>query len=305
MRLVTKLRRRFESCPWNGKRNDFVRTLFRGDLKVPSHQPSMAYFTVHRCASSFVGLLLADLALEKKIIPIDIEGFVHATEGSASIDQQLVGFHRSCFSNSSTDKTIYKQFFRPKGLFFGPIRNPNCIDQVLVEDGTKSILMLRDPRDVLTSLYFSIIYSHAIPENPEAGQLLLRLRDEGSQISIDEYIGHLIAEWSESYRTYCSKLIDRPDVLFLKYENMVADFPSWFEQVTEFWQIDLSRRAKEKYLRRANFNVRRENKNAHKRKVTPGDFLAKLQPKTIEILNHEFRDVLDRLGYSTIARAAA
>lgn len=309
MRFVTKIRRRFQSCPWNGKKNDFVRTLYRGDLRVPSQQKSLAFFTVHRCASSFVGQLLSDLALEKGIIPIDIEGFVHASPGVAPIDQQLIDFHRSCSgntdSNKSIDESICKRFFRPHGLFFGPIRDPRCINQVLSEDGTKSILMLRDPRDVLTSLYFSILHSHAIPNNPNAKQTLLRLREEGSQVNIDQYISYLVAEWAGNYRMYCTVLVGRPDVMLLKYEDMVADFPSWFDRLTNFWQIELRPRIRDKYLQRANFDVKREDKNAHKRKVTPGDFRAKLRPQTIEMLNYEFRDVLDLLGYSTSEKAAA
>ena len=308
MRLVTKIRRRFQSCPWNGKKNDFVRTLYRGDLRVPSQQKSLAFFTVHRCASSFVGQLLSDLALEKGIIPIDIEGFVHASPGVAPIDQQLIDFHRSCSSktdNKSVDESIFKRFFRPHGLFFGPIRDPRCIHQVLSGDGTKSILMLRDPRDVLTSLYFSILHSHAIPNNPNAKQTLLRLREEGSQVNIDQYINYLVAEWAGNYRMYRTELVGRPDVMLLKYEDMVADFPSWFDQLTNFWQIELRPRIRDKYLQRANFDVKREDKNAHKRKVTPGDFREKLRPQTIEMLNYEFRDVLNLLGYSTNEKAAA
>ncbi len=102
---------------------------------------------------------------------------------------------------------------------------------------------------------------------------------------------------------YISNILDRPNVVFVRYEDMVSDPISWARAVSSIfgfegpeqsvlsWRIGMDLASKSK--------VDREDRWLHKRQIAPGDHERKLRAKTIDQLNDVFGDVLTRLGYSS------
>ena len=158
--------------------------------------------------------------------------------------------------------------------------------------------MLREPRDVLTSLYFSHAYSHAIPLlNQEE---LLNLRKKALSMTIDEYVIENMPKYLRIYQEYCQNLFGKPNVMFVTYEKMVTDFDTWLDSIIEFLKLKVSPELVSKIKEEADFTVKEENIYAHKRQVLPGEHQRKLKPETIEILNYNFSEILDVLGYTKL-----
>ena len=155
--------------------------------------------------------------------------------------------------------------------------------------------MLRDPRDVLTSMYFSVGYSHIIPAAQQ--DVALTAREETLQQTIDEFVIIEMPKLLKKYNDYCQKLMPKSNVLLVKYEDMVTDFNSWLDTLVNFLKFDVNPKIVNKIIDQANFTVPKEDIYSHKRQVTPGDHKRKLAPETIERLNFEFGEVLDLLGY--------
>ena len=190
--------------------------------------------------------------------------------------------------------------YRPVGYFYGPFRSfnrgiPNLEDY-------KIFLMLRDPRDVIVSSYYSI-YSHVTPllEGKRAHRLRMNRRKKTLEQTVDEFaINKLEANsrFLDRYKEYHRELMGKPNVLFLKYEDMVGDFSAWLDRLTGFLELDLGREFIAGLKAGAEFKVSKEDVYKHKRQVTPGDHRRKLKPETIEILNAKTREIRQFFGYS-------
>jgi hypothetical protein len=178
------------------------------------------------------------------------------------------------------------------------------------------ILHLRDPRDVLVSMFYSYCYIHSGPIPPNTGY-----RKAAADDGIDAFVlakasemsrrypgdygtgGHvedLIGNIPRRYRNYIEHLLGRPNVTLLRYEEMVTDYPSWLEKFSRTFPLpDRQALLESSAAQSASFFPRRSSDvMSHVRHVTPGDFRNKLKPETIARLNEVFAEVLGRLGYA-------
>lgn len=186
------------------------------------------------------------------------------------------------------DPDFYRQLEGKTGLV-GPVRMPVAVN----EDALKRdrfILHLRDPRDVLVSMFYSWSYSHpGVDDNYRA-----RLREQG----VDDFARRESARLKEKYDLYIRGFLSLPQTTFLKYEEFVLDRPSWLRSFLTAAGVDPEQKH---YARMAKnnpaANVKKEDIYAHIRKAEPGDYLDKFSGETVSALNDEWRDVLRALNY--------
>ncbi|MEX6633483.1 sulfotransferase domain-containing protein [Hyphococcus lacteus] len=186
------------------------------------------------------------------------------------------------------DENFYHQLGGKTGLV-GPVRYP-----VLIPDDARAsdrfILHLRDPRDVLVSMFFSYVYSHpGVDEEWRQRQI---------ERGVDEFVRSESKSLIKRYDLYANEYLSLPNLTFLRYEEFIADRPSWLEKLLNGLGV---KDGLKRYRRLANDNpaakVKREDKTRHIRKATPGDFREKLSPETIARLNSDWSDILKTLGY--------
>lgn len=177
------------------------------------------------------------------------------------------------------------------------------------------LLHLRDPRDVLVSMYYSYCFIHNGEVQANTGY-----RKEIADQGIDHFVLHMANEKQpkirgdygtgghvadatgnllKRYRNYIDHMQGKSNVTLVKYEEMVTDFPAWLEKfVTPFPLQDHLATVKELVaLAPQLFPKRSQDVMQHVRHVTPGDHKNKLKAETIEALNHVFKDVLAALDY--------
>lgn len=241
---------------------------------VANEQPSVLFFTTQKCASRYVSEVLSKLATAHGLVHADYDAYVTVFKVEADKDPFKGAMHTA---------------FRPRGFYYGPIGTLRPIPQI---DEYKVLLQLRDPRDLLTSLYFSTAYSHAV-----ISEKLIRRRNEALQQDIDTFVLNGADEYVRIFTSYLESLIHKPNVLFVKYEDMVLNFDAWLESVSAHLGLDKHPEALEQIRQQANFSVEKEDKFLQKRQVTPGDHLRKLKPETIAELNVHFEPILRQLGY--------
>ena len=207
-----------------------------------------------------------------------------------------------------TDKTVW----RDRSGCFAPVRFYVDIPQV---ERYNIILHLRDPRDVLVSMFYSYCYIHVGEVRANTGY-----RREAAERGIDAFVldrasessshyrgdygtgGHvedLIGNLPRRYRDYVREFLWRPNVLVLKYEEMVTDYRAWLTKFVQSFPIA----AKDEVIARllaqapAPFPRRESDVMSHVRHITPGDHKNKLRPETIRRLNEIFADTLRTLDY--------
>lgn len=220
--------------------------------------------------------------------------------------------------NSSGEKHIGLDFLHPSNEaaiasltgIFGPMRRLGGGPFV---DAAKVVVFLRDPRDVLVSMFFSFAYSHSLRQANGKPALfdasgfgvdgVIRGPDDADRArwqrnGIDTFIREFAPFTLTQYSEYCGFLDERPDAVFLRYEDMVTDFPTFARRYVIFLGGDEAVLTEVLTKFDRTFDVQHEDHMVHKRQVLPGDHLRKLTPSTMEFLNAEFSAVLSRLGYA-------
>lgn len=185
---------------------------------------------------------------------------------------------------------------RKRGVLYGPLRY-----YVPVPDLShyRVILMLRDPRDVLVSQYFSMAYSHSPPPNPRRLMRFKKRRAHARTLPVDEFALELADKWRERYRVYASELLGQKNVTFLKYEDMINRTDVWLSKLTDSLGIELNDDDKAYVHEMGIFGKSKdEDIYAHVRKAAPGDHREKLSQDTRELLNDKLADVIESFDYA-------
>lgn len=207
-----------------------------------------------------------------------------------------------------TDKALWSE----RHGCFAPIRF--FVDIPKLED-YQVIVHLRDPRDVLVSMFYSYCFIHPGEIAPNTGQrrqvaergiddfVLAKATNRSGEIQGDYgsggHIEDLIGNVPRRYRDYLNRLVGNPRVTWVRYEEMVTDYRSWLEKFTAPFPIEDRRRCIDELAQEASqlFPKRDRDVVNHVRHVSPGDYREKLKPSTISRLDDIFADTLAQLGY--------
>lgn len=191
----------------------------------------------------------------------------------------------------------YQGNIRLEGVYYGMAREA-VVGEMHVVSGLKAIVQMRDPRDCITSAYFSFGQSHQLPTDPEKARLFMERRQRIQDMGIDGYAISRTRDYLKRMRVL-AEIIDRhDDILLLKYEEMVSDTETWLQRIAEFLEQPLNTGLRKALRDKTNFTLNNENISRHKRQIAPGDHKRKLQPATIAEMNGVLAPQLARFGYA-------
>jgi hypothetical protein len=242
--------------------------------KYPSSQQSILFFTVHKSASTFLKKTVAKLLGNQKLITIDLSGFLSKKEQGKYYNNPI----------------IMKRILKEKGYFYGAFRSYYNFPGM---EKYKIILILRDPRDVLTSYYFSTLYNH-----PLGRKEVFEEREKYAGMCIDDFVLEKAAEFKNKYENYCKHLIGKENVLFLKYEDMISEFREWLNKLSSFLGLSDNDEMIDSIVASTSFKVVKEDPHSFIRNIKANDYKNKLQSKTIEQLTNIFKVELVKLEYT-------
>lgn len=235
--------------------------------------------SMHKAGSTISDRILLDI--------IEAKGF--------EIDR--ISLQVSASPLSQSDLYIqYQDKMKLAGVYYGVARGPYVADMPRLKE-IKVITQVRDPRDCITSLYFSLKFSHPPPENPAKRADFLKRREEVATLGIDAYALTKI----ENYKLRMQALRDletgHDDLLSLRYEDMVLNTQSWLSRIAVFVDQPLGDTLRNKLRDKLDFTVPKENVESQKRQVAPGDHKRKLKPETIAAISEQMKDELAFFGY--------
>lgn len=260
-----------------GNYRDWKRHIFE------NFYPESVYFiTFHKCASTlFSGYIL------KKV-----DGLLHVDYAKKVYDGEI----------TNTNKIV----FRKKGYIYGPLRltaNPQSkVYKVLIEPICKSdflkdkivIFLIRDPRDILVSSYYSYGFTHKLSKIKETRERQEALRKRIQSISIDEYVLEYSTNINKNFMELfdLSKMCQRSVVL--KYEDLINDFDKFIKNFSTY--VSLKKKVIEEIYRRSR-PKEKEDLSSHRRSGKINNYKEKLEEKTIELLNIKLKEVLQLFEY--------
>jgi hypothetical protein len=188
-----------------------------------------------------------------------------------------------------------EQFIHRFGYCYRGFRNfPPYLKQFDISTN-KKVLLVRDPRDILVSCYYSVRYSHRIPSYGNVRSMMLEARRHSSELSIDEYcLTNLnsVRQELDSYDRSCFG-----ELRVFRYEDIVYKKAEWLAEMLDYLDFPVSSRVINKICRVHDVFPDTERVNEHVRQVRPGNYKTRLRHHTIETMNKQLCDLLVRYGY--------
>lgn len=151
------------------------RALINGTHANSNKHESILHFSINKAATQYVKSILRRCAIHNGMTHADINGYAFFSD-FPYLDHL-----------SESEMNSYKHIFRQKGYLYSVLGGisgeiPGMNDYLIV-------LTIRDPRDVLTSSYYSKAYSHPAPfKKSNKYQRYIDERANTRCIEIDEYV---------------------------------------------------------------------------------------------------------------------
>ncbi len=180
--------------------------------------------------------------------------------------------------------------FERDGVVYGGFRSFSKVLRNSTNfEGANKILMVRDPRDILVSLYFSHAYSHSVPQSGIARQRAEETRQRALSSGIDDYV----LENAKSVSTHLIRLGEllSKQTTLVRYEDVIFDKQALAETICTATGVEIDPDKLSEIARKNDIRPKKEDKHSHIRSVAPGDHKNKLKPETIDQLNTLMKQV--------------
>ena len=254
--------------------------------KAPGRE-SVIYFTLPKSGSVMLTQFMAQLCPEVGLTRVYIEGkfFELGIRGDF--------FQSSKRQNVAPAST--SAIYLDKGYCYGSPILPLAYD-IPILGKVKAILLVRDPRDMLVSLYYSFGESHPTPG--KASEVIRETRELARRVGIDEYVIHEAPRYARMLRQYHEKVVSSPLTKVFRYEDVVYDKAKWISEICAHFGWDVPLETQEAFAKSADVFPAQEKPEEHIRQVHPGNYKKKLHPTTITQLDEVLSDAMAPFGYA-------
>jgi hypothetical protein len=194
--------------------------------------------------------------------------------------------------------------FEMKGWIYGPIRlsssqsNPQDKQlfskiEYLIPD-YKAIFLVRDPRDIIVSAYYSFLNSHSLSSNPNICNEQISNSNSMKSQSIDEYAINVSKTFLECFNYMFFLLEKNKYNIILKYEELILYPNNFIDKLNNFCELDNDAKNIIIHSTRPNETIKL---SSHKRSGKIRQFESELKQETQEKLYKTFHGILKKLDY--------
>ncbi len=264
----------------------------RGTIAIPSDSsmpdfPSFFLFAFPKSGSVLVNGLVRDLLTECGVPLIDLPAHL---------------FERGILTE--TFQCDIANLFPLKGYCFAGFRDvPHWLVGSDVLRRARKMVIVRDPRDMLVSLYYSVKYSHGYPafQTPQFTAVIDSQRRD-AELGLDEFC--MAYAWSFNAIFWMLRIVLRDqDALVLRYEDFVYDKVQLAKDICRWCGINLPEDRIREFAAAHGAIPKGDEPHSHIRQVHPGDHRRKLRPDTITVLNASLANFLEAFSYEGAACA--
>jgi len=176
-------------------------------------------------------------------------------------------------------------------------------ESVTLPDPWRAFVVIRDLRDVLISLYFSMKFSH-----PEIDGRLAGPRESLQRLSVEDGLLYLMETWlpmsADIQRSWIGTSLP-----LLRYEDLLNHDVAMLERVlVDHCRLSIGRQRLREIILNHRFERLtggrprgREDVMSHERKGVAGDWIPYFTPRIARAFNARFGDLLIRTGYESRA----
>jgi hypothetical protein len=239
-------------------------------------------FGLYKAGSTLLLNALEALTKEPRVKAVDVLRLFH----------QAGAFPERSVLSEPAQTALANWLDRDGVLYFGWRQFPKNY-RIPLRRESRTFLLVRDPRDMITSHYFSLKYSHTTA-GPGA-EHVLRARQRLQTLDIDTWALSQAGPVIGHFRNY--EALGETALKLCRYEDIVFDKAKLVNELCLQFGLDVSPARRGRIASVLDQRPAEENIHSHVRQVTPGDHRRKLKPSTIEQLNRALADVLLKYGY--------
>lgn len=247
----------------------------------PAAIPSFFVFSLPKSGSTLLMQMVSDVCTLKGIPTVDLatEIFRRGIQPAALSDDINVLWQKQGFAYLG-----FRAFFPAIKFDFSQ---------------TKNLLLIRDPRDMLVSLYFSLKYSHVEPDKADGENPVSLSRAKLSSLDIDNAVLNMAPSYKKMFQDYLASLPWETTRVY-RYEDVIFKKREWLEDILCFLEIDLPNTDISRIATRYDVLPSNENPHKHIRQVIPGNYKKHLRHSTIEKLDIYFAPIRKIFCYDSV-----
>jgi hypothetical protein len=255
--------------------------LFTLEIPLPTGNDSFFVLAPHKSGSVLLFSLVKDLAraTNRSVIDFPVQAFLQGVSVRDFPSDVLA-------------------LYETPGHIFIDNRDPWMFSSVRAYRTSRKIILVRDPRDIAVSYYFSVRASHPIPPSGSDAHIINEQRAASLQLDIECFLregraDYIFENMRDLWRHTCSysnsRIFRYEDVIFKK-ERFVTDL------ATEL-QMNPSQADIIEIANRHDIRPYEDRPNEHIRHVTPGNYKDHLSATACRRLELIFEDVFEAYGY--------
>ena len=252
------------------------------EVRDDPDRPAWFLYGVRKSGSSILNSMAASLARMNDVAYVDVAG----------------GFFRNGVDVRAWQNDPGLAALLRGGNLYGGFRNaPLGLAEDPVVRGSRSALLVRDPRDALVSQYFSDAYSHSIPEAGETRDLMIRQREAALRASLADHVLRTAPGLRETLREYYP-FLEHPGHRVYQYETAILNKRWFLRDLCDHFGWGVTEGQLDQILGWADVVPEEEDPTRFIRKVLPGDHREKLDARTIAALDAVLAEPLGVFGYA-------
>ncbi|MDO6523495.1 sulfotransferase domain-containing protein [Shimia thalassica] len=159
------------------------------------------------------------------------------------------------------------------------------------------ILLVRDPRDALTSLYFSMQKSHSLPKSGRTAEIISEQREKASSMDIDEFVCSGNGDFILFTLNEIASVLWLPNLHVSRYEDIIFKKKEWIQNFCEFAKKPLDDALLDRILEKHDIVPNGEDSSRHIRQVAPGNYLKHLSASSVQYIENKCEKAMTVFGY--------
>ena len=254
-------------------------------LRVPQTQrtePSTFIVAAHKTGSTLLNRITTELAQRGNVPHINVE----------------LDMWRQSIAIGDWPDALFDLLEQP-GFVFDSFRSLQKLPQLASFAKSPKIFLVRDPRDVAVSYYFSMLKSHAPPAADGAVKDNMALsRAAAEKYPLDDYV--LQDECGLTLRNmqrFCAYRRDADHSTFFRYEDIIFAKREWTAELAEMLGADVSEKVINEIADKNDIRPDKEDPNKHVRQVTPGNHKKHLSGRASAFLQAQYSRLFESFGY--------
>ncbi len=254
----------------------------KADINIPhsSHLVSSFAIAPHKCGSVLLHKIVNDLANASNYPIINLE------------EQLFNGGFSPLLFNETVELVMKIPGYCFIGLRFPWTKNINYLTH------HQKVLLVRDPRDVLVSHYFSMTNSHPAPGNGPLLDTFMNDKIKFRALGIESYIEHKRGFFIlENMREFLRWSREVQGFHIFRYEDIIFNKRDWASKLNEILNMKVSLNKVHEIADRQDIVPTDENPDRHIRQVRPGNYRKHLLPEHIKMIEDAYPDLFEAFSY--------